>query len=467
MKTVTELLNQEGFLKTLFDSIPCGIFVIDRDRRIQAVNNLLERTFGVSKVDAINRREGEALRCIHAYKNQEGCGFAEYCQSCRVLETALDALSGKRIHRSKAKFQMVVDGQVQELILLVSAAPVTYEGESLAIIIIEDISELNHLRRRLKRKQSFAGIVGQDPRMLELFDTIRDVADVNVPVLIQGESGTGKELVAAAIHNEGPRANKPFVPVNCGALPEGLLESELFGHVRGAFTGAVRDKKGRFELANNGTLFLDEVADLSKVMQAKLLRVLQEGQFERVGGEKTISVDARIISATNMDLKDQMKKGHFRKDLYYRIKVVPIYMPPLRDRKNDIPRLIEHFLDKAVEEGQKATDISKEALAIMMGYPWPGNIRELQSAVRFALIKSKGELVQPKDLPLELRKDLPLDLQEWKYKKSSPGPPRKLDPESVQTALAQSGGNKAKAAKFLSVGRATLYRFLADFPSVS
>jgi transcriptional regulator with PAS, ATPase and Fis domain len=459
MRPITELLNQGGFLKTLFESIPCGVFVIDHSRRIQALNNPLERAFGVSKADAINRRGGEALRCIHAHESPDGCGFADYCRNCKILKTALDALSGKKIHRNKAKFQTLLDGKFQELILLVSAAPVTYEGEKLAIIIVEDISELNNLRRRLKTEQSFAGIVGQEPRVLELFETIRDVVDVNVPVLIQGESGTGKELVAAAIHNEGPRANKPFVPVNCGALPEGLLESELFGHVKGAFTGAVRDKKGRFELADGGTLFLDEVADLPKVMQAKLLRVLQEGTFERVGGEKTISVDVRIISATNLDLKVQMKKGYFRKDLYYRINVVPIDMPPLRERRNDIPYLIEHFLDKAAEEGQKAPGISKEALAIMMDYHWPGNIRELQSAVRFALVKSKGELIRPKDLPLELKK--------WKDERSSPGPARKLDPERVQAALLQSGGNKAKAAKNLGVGRATLYRFLTDFPSVS
>lgn len=467
MKPINELLNQGGFLKTLFESIPCGVFVIDRNHRIQALNYPLERTFGVSKVDAINRRKGEALSCIHAKESPDGCGYADYCQNCKILQTALDALSGKQIHRNKAKFQTLLDGKTQELMLLVSAAPVTYEGEKLAIIIIEDISELNNLRRRLKTEQSFAGIVGKDSKILELFETIRDVVDVNVPVLIQGESGTGKELVAAAIHNEGPRANKPFVPVNCGALPEGLLESELFGHVRGAFTGAVRDKKGRFELANGGTLFLDEVADLSKVMQAKLLRVLQEGTFERVGGEKTISVDVRIISATNLDLKTQMKKGHFRKDLYYRINVVPIYLPSLRDRKNDIPQLIEHFFDRAADEGQTVPGISKEALANMMDYHWPGNIRELQSAVRFALIKSRGEPIQPKDLPLELKKELPFERKEWRVGRSTPGPPRKLDPERVQAALVQSGGNKAKAAKHLGVGRATLYRFFADFPSVS
>jgi len=282
--------------------------------------------------------------------------------------------------------------------------------------------------------------------MLQIYRQIRDMATNDYTVHISGETGTGKELVAAAIHNESRRGGNPFVPINCGALPEGILESELFGHVKGAFT-------------NGGTLFLDEVTDLPRVVQAKLLRVLQEGTFERVGGEKTISVDIRIISATNRDLKSEVKKGNFREDLYYRINVVPIYLPPLTNRRNDIPLLVEHFLNKAIEEGQNTPGLSKEALAIMVDYSWPGNVRELQSALRFALVKSSGRIIKPDDLPLELK--------EWKRKRPSPGPSRKLDTESVRAALTQSGDNKAKAARLLGVGRATLYRFLADSPDVS
>jgi transcriptional regulator with PAS, ATPase and Fis domain len=325
--------------------------------------------------------------------------------------------------------------------------------------MLEEITELSRLRHRLKTEQSFAGIIGSDVRMQELFETMREVAEVDVTVLIQGESGTGKELVAAAIHNEGPRANKPFVPVNCGALPEGLLESELFGHVKGSFTGALRDKKGRFELAHGGTLFLDEVADLTKVVQAKLLRVLQEGTFERVGDEKTISSDVRIISAANRDLKREVEKGNFRDDLYYRINVVPIYMPPLRERKNDIPLLIDHFLDRIVnDENQNPPDISDDAMSLMMGYHWPGNVRELENAIQFAIVKCKGREILPDDLPIELRK----------YKKpiSKRGPSKKLDIDAVKEALVKTGGNKAKAAKILGVGRATLYRFLANYPEL-
>ena len=324
---------------------------------------------------------------------------------------------------------------------------------------LRSIGTVQDITKRKQAEHSFAGIIGRDVKMQEIFEMIREVAEINIPVLIQGESGTGKELIARAIHNEGPRANKPFVSVNCGALPEGLLESELFGHVKGAFTGALRDRKGRFELAHGGTLFLDEVADLSKPTQAKLLRVLQEGKFEMVGSEKTIASDARIISAANRDLKQEMGKGNFRDDLYYRISVVPLYLPPIRDRKNDIPLLVENFLEKAEIEGQNQDGISKDALSIMVDYSWPGNVRELQSAIQFALIHSKGQVIKQDHLPIELKGH--------ESKQSVRGPSQKLDSASVHEALTRSGGNKAKAARFLGVGRATLYRFLNKFPNIA
>ncbi len=458
MKSVSEVLYEEGFLKNLFDSIPCGVLVVDRERRVQAVNNVLEQTFGLVGAEIIEKRGGEVLRCVNAFKNAKGCGFDDECQSCRVRRTAMEAIAGRRVHRHRADFQLLDNGRVREIKLLVSAAPFDHSGEKLAIVVLEDITELEGLRRRLKAEHSFAGIIGRDPRMQEVFETIRDVTDVNVPVLIQGESGTGKELVAAAIHNEGNRAHKPFVPINCGALPEGLLESELFGHVKGAFTGALRDKKGRFELAHGGTLFLDEVVDLSKVVQAKLLRVLQDGTFEPVGGEKTISTDVRLISAANRDLKKEVEAGRFRDDLYYRLNVVPVYLPALRERKNDIPLLVEFFLRKSQDEGLKSEGISKDALAVMMDYDWPGNIRELQSTIRYSIIKAKGRSILPQHLPAEVVSAL--KVQQIR------GPSRKLDRANVKDALAVSGGNKAKAARLLGVGRATLYRFLTDFPDI-
>jgi transcriptional regulator with PAS, ATPase and Fis domain len=307
---------------------------------------------------------------------------------------------------------------------------------------------------------SFGHIIGQDNKMQDIFKQIRDVSGYDYPVHISGETGTGKELVATAVHNESPRTGAPFVPINCGALPEGLIESELFGHVKGAFSGAIRDKKGRFELANGGTVFLDEIAELSNNMQAKLLRFFQEGKFERVGGEQTISVDVRVISATNKNLKEAVKRGAFRDDLYYRLNVIPIHLPPLRERKIDIPLLIEHFLGEAAERyHKKPPQISPQAMSLMLDYRWPGNIRELQNAIQFAFVKCNTKLILPEDLPLELREMEAVCVQR--------GPSKKLDPTGVTSALVRTGGNKVKAAKLLGVGRATLYRFLGDHPELN
>ena len=458
MEAITQLLDNKSFLKTLFNAIPCAMLILDGDRRIHAANNFFLKGYGGSEDQALMKRVGNVIQCVNALKTHKGCGFSEECSSCAIRNTALKAVAGQRIERKRAKMEFSLDGRSQDLSLLISAAPFEHDGNHLAIVMFEDVTELNHLRKRLKAEQSFRGIVGQDPRMEELFETIRDVADVDVPVLIQGESGTGKELVAAAIHNEGPRAGRLFVPVNCAALPEGLLESELFGHVKGAFTGAIRDKKGRFELADGGTLFLDEIGDLPKTVQVKLLRVLQEGIFERVGGEKSLSVDVRIISATNRDLAREVAQGHFRKDLYYRIRVVPITIPALKERRDDIPLLVKHFLQKESSEGSQVRGISPEALALMVEYSWPGNVRELQSALRFALLKARGEVIRVEHLPAELI--------DWRESRAPSDPRRKLDRESVLGALVQSGGNKAKAARMLGVGRATLYRFFSEHPDI-
>ena len=458
MKPVRELMNQNEFLKGLFSAIPCGVLIVDRERRVLAINSVIERIFGVSDTEVRGKRGGEVLRCVHAEDSPDGCGFGEHCRQCLVRKTALDAIAGEQIYRTRADMELLVKGAPRNLTLLVSAASFDHGGERLAVVVMEDITELSTLRARLKTEHTFAGIISQDDRMLELFETIKEIADVKIPVLIQGESGTGKELVASAIHNEGQRSSEPFVPVNCGALPEGLLESELFGHVKGAFTGALKDKKGRFELAHRGTLFLDEIVDMPKSVQVKLLRVLQEGTFERVGGERTLSADVRLISAANRDLKKEVSNGNFRDDLYYRVNVVPVFLPPLRERKQDIPLLAEHFLKTAGDNGQRQGGISKDAMAIMIDYPWPGNIRELQSAIRFALVKSRGRMINPEHLPLELRAG--------ENRLHSRGPKRKLNGPNVSKALIQSGGNKAKAARILGVGRATLYRFLSDRPDL-
>jgi len=303
------------------------------------------------------------------------------------------------------------------------------------------------------------------------------VAASDYPVLVTGESGSGKELVARAIHEESRRKGGPFVPLNCGALPDHILESELFGHVRGAFTGAVNSRKGRFELADGGTLLLDEVGELSAVFQVKLLRVLQEKRFERVGGEKPITVDVRVIAATHRDLRDMVQRGAFREDLFYRLCVVPIVLPPLRKRREDIPALVEQILvDIERESGTAVPPLADETMDLMLLYSWPGNVRELINALRFASVRSGGEPIALKHLPAEVQEagwnDPPEAAgagvaaeprQPDAPAGSAPSPSRrveKLTVEAVQQALAETGGNKVRAAKLLGVGRATLYRFL-------
>ena len=438
-KATFDRKNLEGIL----DNLTEGIIAHDKERRILFFNKAAEEITGYSREDVLGKDCHEAFGGPFCGGR---CAFnGEAPQSLGHLDYPLNIVTKEGEPR---RVQISVTGMMDET------------GSFVGVLAaFQDMTDLIGSQIKLGKLTSFAGIIGHDYKMLRIFEQIHQLATNDYPVHISGETGTGKELVAAAIHNESRRGGGPFVPVNCAALPEGTLESELFGHVKGAFTGALRDKKGRFELAHNGTLFLDEVADLPKFVQVKLLRVLQEGAFERVGAENTTSVNVRILSATNRDLKQEVEKGRFRKDLYYRINVVPIHMPPLRKRKNDVPLLIEHLLGSALEEGLKSPGFSKRALAIMMDYPWPGNVRELQSAIRFALVKSRGRMIQPDDLPLELRKR-----QEGRPPK---GPSRKLDTERVQAALARSGGNKAKAARILGVGRATLYRFLADFPGVS
>jgi PAS domain S-box-containing protein len=315
---------------------------------------------------------------------------------------------------------------------------------------------LKNIRRQLDMDAGYAGIVALDPKMFEIFDTIKELAEIDVPVMIQGESGTGKELVAMAIHNEGHRAHQPFIAVNCSALPEGLLESELFGHVRGAFTGAIRDKKGRFELANNGTIFLDEIGDLSPALQVKLLRVLQEGTFERVGDENTRRTNVRVISATNKDIMLEIKTGRFRNDLFYRMCVVPIVIPPLRERRNDIPLLVDHILKKYLnKQKKKEVKVSPEAMSVMMNYHWPGNVRELQNAIQYALVKCGGDLILKDQLPRSILSSTSDKKFIAKRKRG-----QKLSSEAVQWALKETHGNKKEASRKLGVSRATLYRFL-------
>lgn len=438
-----KLMSDKKNLLQILDNLTDGIIAHDRERRILFFNRAAEKTTGYLREDVMGKD-------CHEVFGTPFCGGR-----CPFQNGSSDSIN----HLCYPLNILTKEGEPRRIEMSVTGMNDSAGKFAGVIASFRDVTDLIGLRLQLGELKNFAGIIGRSHKMLQVYRQIRDLSTSDYPVCLTGETGTGKELVSAAIHNESRRGGGPFVPVNCGALPESILESELFGHVKGAFTGALRDKKGRFELADGGTLFLDEVADMPKVVQVKLLRVIQESTFERVGGEKTISVDVRLISATNRDLKREVERDNFRKDLYYRINVVPIHLPPLRERKNDIPLLVEHFLEKASEEGQKTAGLGKEALALMMDYSWPGNVRELQSAIRFALIKCKGRVIRPSDLPMELKN--------LKDTRPSRGPSRKLDAETVRAALAQSGRNKAKAARLLGVGRATLYRFLTDFPGVS
>ena len=323
--------------------------------------------------------------------------------------------------------------------------------------------EVSQLRQAVEKRFGFGSLVGKSPKMQEVYTQIEKIASARGTVLIQGESGTGKELVAKAIHFNGSRKSGPFVVINCGAIPETLQESELFGHEKGAFTGAVALKKGLFEEAHGGTLFLDEVAELAPGLQAKLLRALQDGEIRRVGGTKTLRVDARIIAATNRDLAAEVREGAFREDLFYRVNVIPIFLPPLRERGEDLPLLADHCLDRLTREGGGTRKrLSAEALRTMMAYPWPGNVRELEHALERATLLSEGEVITHHDLPPEIlapKDEVTVILPDSAatFKETMARVIREVEVRLIRRALTQSGNNRIEAARILGISRRALF----------
>jgi DNA-binding NtrC family response regulator len=306
------------------------------------------------------------------------------------------------------------------------------------------------LTRALEKRYSFGNILGKNSRMQQIYDFISDISNTDSTVLIQGASGTGKELIARAIHFNSHRKNKPFVVANCSAYSQNLLESELFGHERGSFTGAIRRKIGRFELAHGGTVFLDEIGEVSPPTQILLLRVLQDHRFERVGGEETLEVDVRVIAATNKNLMEEMKKGTFREDLYYRLNVIPIFVPPLREREDDIPLLASHFLEKlGPEKGKEVTGFSPEVMEIFLAHPWPGNVRELENVIEHAVIVAKQNRVLMKDLPQYLLQTPSSVLKMVSL--------RDYERNLILKTLEETHWNKHQSAKRLNINRSTLY----------
>ena len=322
--------------------------------------------------------------------------------------------------------------------------------------------EVSRLRKEVHKEYSFHHILGKSKPIQAVFDLIRRVADSPTNILITGESGTGKELVAKAIHYNSDRKDAPFIPVNCAAIPEQLLESELFGHMRGAFTDAKFDKRGLFEEAQKGTLFLDEISELPLMLQAKILRAIQEKEIRRVGATKPVSVDVRIIAATNLNLNEEVKNKRFREDLYYRLNVIELKLPPLRERREDIPLLVEAFLKKCGEvRGKAVMGVSEAALAMLMDYAWPGNVRELENIIERAVTLSRGERISPDDLPAMVQ-GARGDRRVLDEAAEKTLPLHELEKEYIKKVLEKTGGNKYQAAHALGIDRKTLYRKLAE-----
>lgn len=371
----------------ILNSIADGVFTVDLDWRITFFNRAAETITGVSLSEAMGRPCCEVFR-------------ANICESTCALKSTMET---KKPVVNKQVMIFRADGK--EVPISVSTALLKdIKGRIIGgVETFRDLSLVETLRKEIDRQYRFQDIISKSRSMKRLFSILPEVAQSESTVLIQGESGTGKELISRAVHSLSPRAKGPFIAVNCGALPDTLLESELFGHVAGAFTDAKRNRLGRFAMAERGTLFLDEIGDISQALQVRLLRVLEEHSYEPLGSSKTIKTDVRIVAASNQDLSRMVDEGHFRKDLYYRINVVKLELPPLSQRKEDIPLLCEHFIERLNKlRNKNVAGLSPEALAVFMRHDWPGNIRELENVIEYAFILCRDGLIQPKCLPEHL-----------------------------------------------------------------
>ena len=369
-------------------------------------------------------------------------GISFLCVPINFKGESIGVLSADKIFKDKA---ITIDEDVRVLEIVAS---IIAQYAVLWKHYRESEQERENLKLELKGRYSLPNIIGNSDRMQAVFEAVHRVADSRTTVLLHGESGTGKELIAKAIYYMSPRSKGPFVKFNCASIPEGLLESELFGHEKGAFTGAIAARKGKFERAHGGTLLLDEVGDLPFTLQPKILRVLQEKEFERVGGEKTIKVDVRLIAATNRNLEELMLKGRFREDLYYRLNVVPIHMPALRERKEDILPLTEHFLNQFNNENKKSISLSSGAFKVLEGYRWPGNVRELENTIERLVVMSNGTTIEPSDLPVHLNVH---SSRENLLKVSLTSGIGEIEKSSILHALEETGWVQAKAAKMLGI----------------
>jgi PAS domain S-box-containing protein len=423
----------------ILDSIVDGVFTVDEDWRITSFNRAAEQITGVPREHAIGQR------CCDVFR-------ASICENeCALRET----LSTGRPITNKAIY--ILDARGRRVPISISAA-VLRDARGNAIGGVEtfrDLSMVEELRKELEGTYTFADIVGRSPAMRQLFHLLPQIAESNSTVLIEGASGTGKELFARAIHSLSPRRDKRFVAINCGALPDTLLESELFGYKAGAFTDARRDKPGRFAVAEGGTILLDEIGDVSAAMQARLLRVLQERVYEPLGSVEPVEVDVRVIAATNRDLGRLVRKGTFRQDLFYRINVVRLKLPELRDRREDIPLLAERFITRFNRlQNKDVVGLSDETLGILMEHEYPGNVRELENIIEHAFVVCRSGLIEPRHLPPALRGDddaVPA-------RGRGPRTLKAVEALLIKDAIRRHGGNRTAAAKELGINPSTLFR---------
>ncbi len=422
----------------ILDSIADGVFTVNKDWRITSFNRAAENITGVPKEEAIGQLCKDVLK-------------ADICEKSCCLRATMK--TGEPIVNKKVQ---IIDADGRRFPISISTALLRDKKGVLlgAVETFRDISVEEDLRKAIKDKYSFSDIISKNHQMLQLFDILPDIADSGSTVLIEGESGTGKELVARALHNLSPRKRQPFIAVNCGALPDTLLESELFGYKAGAFTDAKKDKPGRFHLAENGTLFLDEIGDITTAMQVKLLRVIQEKTFEPLGSAKSVEHNVRILVATNKNLEELVRQEKFREDLFYRINVFKIKLPPLRERMEDIPLLCDHFISRFNTMQKKSiTGISDDAMTVLMSHSYPGNIRELANIIERAFILCKNGLIEKKHLPESL-----FAAAGKKIVNDDETSLKNLEKTYLLKILEQNSWNCPKTARQLGIHKSTLYR---------
>ena len=443
------------FWKTVVDTMMDGMMIVDPRGTIVSVNRAFEELTGYGREELVGR----------------SCAHLEFDTCPRAREMGGENLCRLFKEGSLAGCNCILRARDGRLIHVLKNAATLRDASGGVIGAVEtltDVTEvvaqreiITRLRTELTQKQGFQGILGQSEAMVRVFELIRSAAGSDAPVVIYGESGTGKELVAAAIHDLGGRSGGPFIKVNCAALSESLLESELFGHVKGAFTGADRLRTGRFEAADGGAILLDEIGDLPPSIQVKLLRVLQEREIERVGDHRPLAIDVRIIAATNKDLGRLMSQGIFRDDLYYRLAVIPIHLPPLRERTDDIPLLVESFVGRLrLRTGKPIEAFSQGALQIMLLYRWPGNVRELQNAIEYAFVLCPGGVIEPDHLPIHVAE---ARSRGYISPTSVEGFDGTFERQRLIDALRHARGNKTLAAKRLGVSRVTLYKWIHKY----